>query len=71
MAVCSWADHFTQGAVADNSPDSFGVTPEQYDLDALAKRTARIRDEVRVPVNGRPLVDLGGGLGLPCLIVGL
>ncbi|MFG3368230.1 hypothetical protein ACGF0K_25065 [Streptomyces sp. NPDC048156] len=52
MAVCSWADHYTQGTIIDNSPDSFGVTPEAYDLDALAKRTARIRDEVRVPVEG-------------------
>ncbi|MFD3560826.1 hypothetical protein ACFWVU_14270 [Streptomyces sp. NPDC058686] len=52
MAVCSWADRYTQGAVADNSPDSWNITPAQYDLDALAKRTARIRDEVRVPVSG-------------------
>ncbi|RVU19601.1 hypothetical protein EOT10_29420 [Streptomyces antnestii] len=50
MAVCSWTDRYTQGAIVDNSPDSFGVTPEKYDLDTLAKRTARIRDEVRVPV---------------------
>ncbi|MET7518146.1 hypothetical protein ABZS88_32705 [Streptomyces sp. NPDC005480] len=50
-AACSWADHYTQGAIVDNSPDSFGVAPEKYDLDALAKRTARIRDEVRVTVN--------------------
>ncbi|MEU6663539.1 hypothetical protein [Streptomyces sp. NPDC046821] len=52
MAVCSWADHYTQGAVIDNSPDSWTVAPDKYDLDALAKRTARIRDEVRVPVTG-------------------
>ncbi|MGW6155654.1 hypothetical protein ACWFRM_21295 [Streptomyces sp. NPDC055144] len=52
IGVCSWADHYTQGAIVDNSPDSFGIAPEDYDLDALAKRTARIRDEVRVPVDG-------------------
>lgn len=36
MAVRSRSDHYTQGAITDDSPDSFRAAPEDYHLNATA-----------------------------------
>ncbi|GHC57290.1 hypothetical protein [Streptomyces cinnamoneus] len=43
VAVCGWGDHSTAATVSLPGPD------DRADLEALAKQTAEVRDEMRVP----------------------
>ncbi|MEU1309089.1 hypothetical protein ABZ419_09365 [Streptomyces cinnamoneus] len=43
VAVCGWGDHSTVATVSLPGPD------DRADLEALAKQTAEVRDEMRVP----------------------
>ncbi|AXK33438.1 hypothetical protein DVA86_13015 [Streptomyces armeniacus] len=47
--MCSWIDPHTQGIVMDSSPATQGMDPAEVDLKAFARKTAKVRDEVRVP----------------------
>lgn len=47
--LCSWIDPHTQGIVLDSTAATQRKAPGEVDLEALAEKAAKVRDEVRVP----------------------
>ncbi|MEI5526406.1 hypothetical protein WB401_10965 [Streptomyces brasiliscabiei] len=49
--MCAWADGNTGASVAELSTASVGQDPEKVDVEAFAKRTLQVRDEIRKPIS--------------------